>query len=87
MRNLMARLERLEAAMPDGNECLVVIVCYVSPGELETPRKLLGYRSDSPNSEYFPREAGETEERCHDRVVALLKARQRNVMIYEDREE
>ena len=87
MRRLMARLERLEAAITRDNDCVVVIFSFVRPGDLETPRRLLGYKGDGPNPEYFSRESEETEERFRNRVVALLKARQRNVIIYEDRDE
>jgi len=84
----MTRRERLEAAIPKKSKGKVYIVAFVAPGDLERPRKLRGYRGSpyDPNPEYFARGADESEEQCRTRVVAMLKDRGDNALIFEDRE-
>lgn len=80
--------DRLDARQP---ELVVTIVQFVCPGddERDPPRTLLGY---GHGEEFSPRDPGESEEECRERVKSILlrdrlRLGQTALLLLEKREE
>ena len=68
MRNLKAKLERLEAAIPNPREMRTIVISYVSArdGKPLPPGELLGFED---GDRYIARLAGESEAALRDRAA------------------